>query len=314
LSAVGIDVGGTKVAAGVVDDAGVLLRHLRLTTPGDPAAAVEAIAGAVTELDAVGLPVGVGVAGFVGRDCSTVLAAPNLAWRDEMFGRRLAQRLGVPVHVENDANAAAWAEVRFGAAHDRSAVVCVTVGTGVGGGVVTDGVLLRGGFGLAGEIGHLPVVGDGRPCGCGQRGCLEQYASGTALVRAARDLIAADPAAGAALSAACGGAPEALDGPVITAVAAAGDPPSRRLIADLGDWLGIGLVALSAVVDPECFVIGGGVAEAGELLLGSVRDSFRRRLPGADDRPVAEVVVAALGNDAGMIGAADLARVAVVRQ
>jgi glucokinase len=310
LSAIGIDVGGTKIAAAVVDESGVVVRHLRVATPPALEGALDAMVAAVAELDAPGIPVGLGVAGFVGLDGSTVVLAPNLGWRDEPLGLRLADRLGVAVRVENDANVAAWAEARFGAAVGRTAVVCVTVGTGVGGGVVIDGRLQRGGFGSAGEVGHLPVVPDGLPCGCGQRGCLEQYASGTALVRAARRLLDSSDAAGtAALRAACAGRPEDLHGPAITDLARSGDPAARALLGELGDWLSVGLAALTAVLDPECFVIGGGVADAGEELLGPVRDGLRRRLPGPA-RAGAEVVAARLGNDAGMIGAADLARLA----
>jgi glucokinase len=306
VTAIGVDVGGTKIAAAVVDDSGVVLRHVRVATPLDPDAALATIAGLVADLDAPGAPVGVGVAGFIGLDASTVLLAPNLGWRDHPLGLRLADRLGVAVRVENDANVAAWAEARFGAGAGRAAVVCVTVGTGVGGGLVTGGQLQRGGFGSAGEIGHIPVVPEGRPCGCGQRGCLEQYASGTALVRAARERLDAPDAGG--LRRACDGRPEDLHGPAITDLARQGDAAARQLLAEIGDWLGLGLVTLTAVLDPECFVIGGGVAEAGEDLLGPVRDGLRRRLPAGGARPSAEVVAARLGNDAGMIGAADLAR------
>jgi glucokinase len=277
-------------------------------TPLDPDAALETMVGLVAELDAPGVPVGVGVAGFVGIDASTVLLAPNLGWRDHPLGLRLAGRLSVAVRVENDANAAAWAEARFGAGAGRAAVVCVTVGTGVGGGLVTNGQLQRGGFGSAGEIGHIPVVPDGRPCGCGQRGCLEQYASGTALVRAAREELAGPDTT--ALRQACDGRPEDLHGPAITELARQGDPAARRLLAGIGDWLGLGLVTLTAVLDPECFVIGGGVAEAGADLLDPIRDGLRRRLPAGRARPLAQVLEAHLGNDAGMIGAADLARIA----
>ncbi|HEX3827041.1 MAG TPA: ROK family glucokinase [Sporichthyaceae bacterium] len=310
MSAIGIDVGGTKTAAAVVDESGAVRRHVRVATPLDPDGALDAMAAAVAELDAPELPVGVGVAGFVGLDGSTVLMAPNLGWCEEPLGLRLAARLGVPVHVENDANVAAWAEARFGAGVGRASVVCVTVGTGVGGGLVLDGRLQRGGFGCAGEVGHLPVVPDGLPCGCGQRGCLEQYASGTALVRAARRLLDSSAPGTAALRAACAGRPEDLHGPAITDLARRGDPAARALLAELGDWLSVGLAVLTAVLDPECFVIGGGVADAGDELLGPVRDGLRRRLPAGGARPGAEVVAARLGNDAGMIGAADLARIA----
>jgi glucokinase len=306
VTAIGLDVGGTKTAVGLVDESGHVVRRLRVATPHRPEDALAAMVKAVAELDAPGAPVGVGVAGFVDVDGSTVVAAPNLGWHDRPIGRELADRLGVPVRVDNDANAAAWAEVRFGAAAGRASVVAVTVGTGVGGGIVTGGVLQRGGFGAAGEVGHLVVAPGGRACPCGQRGCLEQYASGTALVRAGRDLIAAGDSTAPGLRAACGDRADDLTGPMITDLAAAGDPGARSLLAGLGDWLGVGLAALATLLDPECFVIGGGVVEAGEDLLGPARESLARRL--STGRRVAEVLPARMGNDAGMIGAADLAR------
>jgi len=312
MLAVGVDVGGTKIAAGLVDERGSVLGCVRVSTPDSPAATVDAIAAAVRELGAGEVPVGVGVAGFVATDRSTVALAPNLGWRGEPFGERLAGGLGTRVWVENDANAAAWAETRFGAAAGRDAVVCVTVGTGVGGGIVMDRQVWRGAFGMAGEIGHLQVVEAGRECRCGQRGCLEQYASGSALVAAAREMIAAGGPDSAGLRTACGDRAEALTGPVVTQLAASGDPAAVRLIGEVGRWLGVGLAGLAAVLDPECFVIGGGVLDAGELLLGPARSSFAARLPAGDHRPHAPVLAAVLGNEAGLVGAADLARLALL--
>ncbi|HEY3603305.1 MAG TPA: ROK family glucokinase [Sporichthyaceae bacterium] len=308
--AIGVDVGGTKIAAGVVDAAGRLLARTRRDSPNDRAALFEAIVAAVGDLgpDVADLPIGVGAAGFVDADRSTVLFAPNLPWRAEPLGAALAERLGRAVVVENDANAATWAEAKFGAGIGHRHVACVTVGTGVGGGLVIDGALVRGGYGVAAEFGHIPLVPDGVACGCGQHGCWEQYAGGHALERYGRDLVRAGGPAAAALSAACGGVAEHLVGPMITALARDGDAAAVGLFAELGHWLGVGLVALAAVLDPTCFVIGGGVGEAGDLLLAPARESFARRLPAGANRPVAAVIPARLGNDAGMIGAGDLAR------
>jgi len=308
--AVGIDVGGTKIAAGLVNGDGRVLHRVRRDSPHDREALFEAIAGTVGDLgpDAAGAPVGVGAAGFVDLDRSTVLFAPNLPWRAEPLGATLAARLDRSVVVENDANAAAWAEARFGAGVGHRDVVCVTVGTGVGGGMVLDGQLVRGGFGVAAEFGHLPVVPDGVACGCGQYGCWEQYAGGRALLRRAGDLLRAGLPEAAALSAACGGVVEQLEGSAITALAEQGDPAAVELLAELGHWLGVGLAGLAAVLDPTCFVIGGGVADAGDLLLQPARRTFARRLPAGGARRAAVLVPALLGNDAGMIGAGDLAR------
>ena len=199
--ACGIDVGGTKIAGGVVDDAGSVLEELQVTSPATDAHAIEAaIEKLVTELATRHQieAVGVGAAGYIDKSRSVVLFAPNLAWRDLDLKADLESTLGLPVVVENDANAAAWGEFQFGAGHDVDDLLLVTVGTGVGGGVVLDGSLYRGAFGVGAEIGHMRVVPDGIRCGCGNRGCFEMYASGSALVREARaaaragSLLAAD--------------------------------------------------------------------------------------------------------------------------
>lgn len=308
---IGVDVGGTKVAAGVVDDQGAVVAAVREATPKtDPSAIAEVIATLVTRLAAEHPvdAVGIGAAGFIDTKRSTVYFAPNLAWRDEPLTERLAKVVDLPIVVENDGNCHAWAETRFGAARGCTDVVAVIVGTGIGGGIVLDGRLYRGGFGIAGEIGHLRVVPDGEACGCGQRGCYEQYASGNALVRHARRLAAAHPDRAARLLRAAGGHPEQITGPQITAAARDGDPVALECFAEIGRWLGEGLAGLAAVLDPACFVVGGGVAEAGELLLGPARAAFQATLTGAAYRPQPAVRLAALGSAAGIVGAADLAR------
>lgn len=310
--AVGIDLGGTKLAAGLVDDAGVVIAMQRRNTPDGADAVVAAIVSLICGLgpDAAGAPIGIGAAGFVDAAREQVLFAPNLVWSDVPLAALVAAQLGGSrrVVLENDANAAAWAEARFGAGA-VSSMVLVTVGTGIGGGIVLDGALHRGGFGLAGEFGHLPLVEGGRLCGCGQSGCWEQYASGNALTRAARDLVRSGSSAAAALRAACDGDPEALVGAHIGEAAAGGDPAAVELLAELGRRLGAGLAAVAAVLDPEVFVIGGGVVANADLLLEPARTEFHRRLPAADRRPVAEIRAATLGPAAGLVGAADLARV-----
>lgn len=307
----GIDVGGTKIAGGVVDPSGTIVEELRVESPAEDTEAIEdAIAGLVNELasrhDITG--VGVGAAGYIDKDRSTVLFSPNLAWRSLDLKADLAERIDLPIVIENDANAAAWGEFQYGAGEDVDDLLLLTVGTGVGGGIVLDGKLHRGAFGVAAEIGHLRVVPQGHLCGCGNRGCLEQYGSGSALVREARvgaegrSLLAKD------LLDRAGGDPEAIDGPMITEAARAGDTFSIELLADLGRWLGEGIASLAAVLDPAVVVIGGGVSEADDLLLDPMRTAFRTSLSGRGHRPVAEIRKASLGNDAGLIGAADLAR------
>jgi glucokinase len=309
--AVGIDVGGTKIAGGVVDDEGNILSTARRESPATDTEAIEsAIQDLVEELrgsyDIEG--VGIGAAGFVDSKRATVLFAPNLAWRDEHLKRDLEKRIDLPVVIENDANAAAWGEFTFGAGADVDDFVLVTVGTGVGGGIVLDGELHRGAFGVAAEIGHIRMVPEGRICGCGNRGCWEQYASGTALVRDTRELAAQGSLIARGLLDRAGGVVEEISGPLITEAAKDGDEFAAEQLEKLGKWLGEGIATLTAVLDPAVVVIGGGVSEAGDLLLDPIRKYFRSNLTGRNYRPSLEIRQAVLGNRAGVIGAADLAR------
>ncbi len=307
-----MDIGGTKVAAGVVDERGAILASTRRDTPANDVRQIEdAIAAVVTELASsysVGA-VGIGAAGFIDARRSTVMFAPNLAWRDEPLQASLQRRLGLVVVIENDANAAAWAEVRFGAGRGTEHVVALTVGTGIGGGIVIKGQLVRGQFGAAAEIGHVTVVQDGRLCGCGLRGCWEQYASGRALVREAHEYLQRAPGAPGELLRLARGRPEHITGEMITEAALSGDSAALRCFDVVGMWLGRGLAGLAAVLDPGLFVIGGGVSVAGEVLLAPTSAAFAASLTGHGYRPVAELRIAELGPDAGLVGAADLARV-----
>jgi glucokinase len=309
---IGIDVGGTKIAAGVVGTDGRIVARTDRDTPADSVdETAKAICDAAAELaaDHEVEAVGIGAAGFVSSDRSTVLFAPNLAWRDEPLGTRLADVLKLPVVVENDANAAAWAEFAFGAAKDAEHMVCLTVGTGIGGGVVIDGELLRGAHGVAAELGHMRVVPGGHRCGCGARGCWEQYASGRALVREGRAQAESGSLSAAQMLSVCGITdPAELTGPMITMAATAGDPCATELLEDLGRWLGEGLASIATLFDPSVIVIGGGVSAAKELLLTPAQRAFERNLPARSNRPHPSFGLAELGNDAGLIGAADLAR------
>jgi glucokinase len=314
--AIGIDIGGTKVAAGLVDTDGRVLQRARRETPHrskSPQVVEDTIAEVIGELRDHNayrqvMAVGIGAAGFVDATQSSVLFAPHLSWRHEPLRDAMRRRVGLPVVVENDANAALWAETRFGAAEGEEAVVCVNLGTGIGGGVLLDGALYRGRFGVAGEFGHMQVVPGGHRCECGNRGCWEQYASGNALVREARELAVSGSPVAHGLLELVDGDPTRINGPLVTQAAKNGDPAAVELFEDVGRWLGVGLANLAAAFDPGLFVIGGGVSEAGELLLAPAREGFRRQLTGRGFRPEARVVRAQLGNDAGLIGAADLAR------
>ena len=308
--ACGIDVGGTKIAGGVIDEDGTVVDQLRVESPATDVDAIEdAIAGLVARLqkDHDITSVGVGAAGYIDKDRARVLFAPNLAWRDLDLKADLEARIGLPVVVENDANAAAWGEFTYGAGHDVDDLLLVTVGTGVGGGLVLEGALYRGAFGVGAEIGHLRVVPDGHLCGCGNKGCFEQYASGRALVREAR----AAAEAGSLLARPLmdrAGSPDGIDGPLITAMAQEGDLFCVEQLSTVGRWLGEGIASLAAVLDPAVVAIGGGVSEAGDLLLEPTRRAFNRSLIGRGHRPMLEIRPASLGNVAGLIGAADLSR------
>ena len=314
--AIGIDIGGTKVAGGLVDVDGNITHRARRDTPHrskSPSVVEDTIVDVVNELmQVVGsepvAAVGIGAAGFVAADRATVVFAPHLSWRHEPLQATLQKRVAVPIFVDNDANAAVWAEWKYGAAQGETHVMMITLGTGIGGGILINGEVQRGRFGIAGEFGHMQVVPGGHRCECGNRGCWEQYASGNALVREARSLVLANSPIASDLLDRVEGQASNLTGPLITEAAREGDPTSRELLAEVGNWLGVGIANLAAAFDPGTFVIGGGVSAAGDLLLASARETFKRRLTGRGYRPEARIVAARLGNEAGLIGAADLAR------
>jgi glucokinase len=310
VNTIGIDIGGTKVAAGVVDDEGNVLARARRRTPSrDPEHLVDVVTEIVRQLlsEHEVSAIGVGAAGFVDAERRTVLFAPNLAWRDTPLRDEIAARIELPVVVENDANAAAWGEYRYGAGEKHPHLVVLTIGTGIGAGLVLGGGLYRGAFGIAGEPGHVRVVPGGRQCGCGNLGCWEQYCSGSALVRAAQEIATERPDDAKRLLELADDV-DAIDGPVVTRAAQEGDAAAIDCFTEIGRWLGQGIADLAAVLDPGRFVIGGGVSAAGELLLGPARETYAAALTGRGHRPMAEVVGARLGAEAGLIGAADLAR------
>ena len=308
---IGIDIGGSHVAAGVITADGDVVDRLARPTPTDEAAAVEeAIVDLVRTLSARHevCAVGIGAAGWVDEHQQVVRFSPHLAWRNEPLAARLDRRITLPVVVENDANAAAWGEYRYGAGRGTSTFVMITLGTGIGGGLILDGRPYRGRWGVAGEWGHLCVVPDGQICPCGNRGCWEQYCSGEALRREAQALAGTGSPYASALMARVGGHPERLTGRDVTECALGGDPAAVEIVTGVGEWLGRGIAGLAAILDPERFVVGGGVSEGGELLLGPARQAYARHLTGRGFRPPADIVSAERGNDAGLLGAADLAR------
>lgn len=309
---IGIDVGGTKVLGGVVDESGVIISIARKDTPRQGGAALtQVIAEIAKELlaDHEVSSIGVSAAGFVSSDRKTMLATPNIAdWNGVNLDYELTQLIGLPVVIENDANAAAWGEAKFGAGKNQNHMMMLTVGTGIGGGIIVNGALYRGAFGIAAEFGHIRVVPDGLLCGCGARGCFEQYASGKALLRHAREAISATPEIARNLLSRGDGTVAGLTGKAITEAARDGDRVALAAFNTTGQWLGAGIASLSVILDPACVVIGGGVIDAGEILLKPTRESLERNMPFSGMHPFPQIIAAELGNKAGLVGVADLAR------
>lgn len=304
---IGLDVGGTKIAAARVAADGSILAHERVPTPAQDAArtleAMVELARAVMaeEVEAVGI----GAAGLVESATGVLAFAPNLAWRNVHLVEHVGAALGLPALADNDATVATWGEYRFGAGRGHDHLLLVTVGTGIGGGIVTDGRIYRGAHGFAAEIGHIIVEPGGPLCGCGNRGCWEQVASGHAIERAGREAAERDPHSGIARLAE--GVPARVSGPVVTRAAQDGDETARAILADVGRRLGEGIAGLVNVLDPQVVVVGGGAVNAGDLLLEPARRAFAGAVEAAEFRPPVPILAAELGNDAGVVGAAALA-------
>lgn len=309
---IGIDIGGTKVLGGVVDVDGTILATHRKSTPKEGGAALTKTIADVAKVllkDYPATAIGVSAAGFVSSDRETMLATPNISgWNGVNLKEEIGKLVSLPIVIENDANAAAWGEAQYGAGKNQSQMMMITVGTGIGGGAVIDGKLHRGAYGVAAEFGHLRVVPEGHICGCGARGCFEQYASGNALMRHVREAITASPDAAHNLLARGDGTVAGLAGHHITEAARDGDPVALAGFNTTAQWLGAGIASLSVLFDPAIVVIGGGVIDAGEILLAPTRIALDRYMPFNGKHPTPSIVAATLGNDAGLVGAASLAR------
>ncbi|CAN5853855.1 ROK family glucokinase [soil metagenome] len=300
----GVDIGGTKILGAVVDEQGAIIGKTRV--PTDRTEGVDALPEAVDlflaeaqkPIEAIGLA----VAGFVEYPSGRILFAPNLSFSNPDIGEDLSREYGLPVVVENDANAAAWAENRFGAGRGSRNMLMVTVGTGIGGGIIADGRLYRGSRGFGAEFGHIPVTLDGPACNCGSHGCFEAVASGRALGRMAQKRAGDFPDSEVARLA--GGRVQNITGATVGKAADIRDPFAIELLWDLGTLLGVGLAGLAKAFDPELIVVGGGVLEEGESILAAAREEVVARYKGQVDPPA--VVSASLGNDAGVVGAAQL--------
>ncbi len=292
--AVGVDVGGTKILAVALGDDGVeVVGENRCATPDHADELIDAIADAAADAarDA-GATVGalcVGVPGLVDRDGVMRFGANLPGIVEQPLRAIFGERLGVPVRIDNDANVAAWGERVAGAGTGADHLLMVTLGTGIGGGIVLNGELYRGAHGMAGELGHFVVQLDGDECACGQRGCWERYASGTALNRIARE-----------------GGFESSE--AVVAAARDDDEAALAVIATFTRWVAIGLAGFANAFDPECIVLGGGLIEVGDLLLDPIRSQFGRLVEGGEHRPEVPILPATLGERAGAIGAALIAR------
>ena len=307
MNAIGVDVGGTKIAAAVVSPGGEVLNETRYPTQAvPPNRLLETIASAITEVKD-GYEVGgvcVAVPGLILAAENKVMFAPNL---HEIEGiplrEELGERTGMFITVENDANAAAWGEFRFGAGADVDHMVFITLGTGVGGGVITHGVLLRGAQGAGGELGHVTLDPDGPECGCGNYGCLEALASGTAITRRAREVANERPASALGRLA----VERRVLGEDVTRLAEEGDEAAVDVLHETGRWLGIGLAGFVNIFNPEVIAVGGGASRAGEFVLEPAREQayLRARSPSRD---LVEIKLATLGPASGVLGAAALAR------
>jgi len=320
----GIDIGGTKVFGVALDPDGRILAEARLATPNgerasllDPERRGDQVADAVADLvrqlcSGLEPPValGIGAPGMVDRH-GVLCFAPNLPGASGVDVQGLVSgRLGgMAIVVENDANCAALAELTFGALQGAGEAAMITLGTGIGAGLVVGGQVHLGSNGFAGEVGHMIVDPAGPPCPCGRRGCWERFASGAGLGRLARE--AAQAGRLPRVVAAVGGDPESVHGEDITTAARHGDPGALGVLEELGWWVALGLANVVAVVDPERIVLGGGLAEAGELLLGPTRRAFAELVEGPGARPPVALAAATLGERAGAVGAALAARWAV---
>lgn len=309
MTTLGVDVGGTKVLGVAIDDAGSVVGEHRVPTPRGSDALVDDLLDVVAVLRA-SVPdaraIGVGLPGLVDRR-GVLRFAPNLPNVVELPVGELARAAtGLPVAVDNDATCATWAEQQAGAARGANDALLVTLGTGIGGGLVLDGRLIRGANGFAGEIGHMVVDADGIACVCGRRGCWERYASGTGLGRMARE--AAEAGRGRRMVELAGGQPDLVRGEHATAAALEGDAEALAVIDRFAGWFAIGLANLVHVLDVQTCVVGGGLVGAGDVVLGPIRRAFLGKVVAPEHRPPVTIVPAQLGERAGAIGAALLAR------
>jgi glucokinase len=307
---IGIDIGGTKISVGVVDSSGNLIDSSKCSTPAEGGKElISSVVNLVKELNKKHeiKGIGISIAALISSDYGTIVGAPNIANLSKLnFVNEIKEEFKLPIIVENDANAAMWAEFKFGNAKGLNPVMFFIIGTGVGGGLVIDGKLFKGANGIGAEFGHMCVVPNGILCGCGSKGCIEQYASGGALIRYANESLLANPDKSEEVLSFGEGK---LSGTALTKAAKAGNELALAAFSKQADWLGLACASYSLIIDPQAIIIGGGVVDAGELFLAPVRAAMRKYMPFAESHVPPKIIAAKFGNDAGLIGAADLVRV-----
>lgn len=307
---IGIDIGGTKISVGVVDSSGNLIDSSRCSTPTE--GGKELISSVINLIKEFNKKyeikgIGISIAALISSDYGTIVGAPNIANLSKLnFVNEIKVEFELPIIIENDANAAMWAEFKFGNAKGLNPVMFFIIGTGVGGGLVIDGKLFKGANGIGAEFGHMCVVPNGLLCGCGSKGCIEQYASGGALIRYANEALLANPDKSEEVLSFGEGK---LSGTALTKAAKAGNELALAAFSKQADWLGLACASYSLIIDPQAIIIGGGVVDAGELFLAPVRAAMRKYMPFAESHVPPKIIAAKFGNDAGLIGAADLVRV-----
>jgi len=306
---IGIDIGGTKISAGVVDSSGNLIDSSKCSTPAEGGKElISSVVNLVKELNKKHeiKGIGISIAALISSDYGTIVGAPNIANLSKLnFANEIKEEFKLPIIIENDANSAMWAEFKFGSAKGLNPVMFFIIGTGVGGGLVIDGKLFKGANGIGAEFGHMCVVPNGLLCGCGAKGCIEQYASGGALIRYANEALLANPDKSEEL---LGFGEGKLSGTALTKAAKAGNELALAAFSKQADWLGLACASYSLIIDPQAIIIGGGVVDAGELFLAPVRAAMRKYMPFAESHVPPKIIAAKFGNDAGLIGAADLVR------
>jgi glucokinase len=294
---------------GVVDSSGNLIDSSRCSTPTE--GGKELISSVINLIKEFNKKyeikgIGISIAALISSDYGTIVGAPNIANLSKLnFVNEIKEEFELPIIIENDANAAMWAEFKFGNAKGLNPVMFFIIGTGVGGGLVIDGKLFKGANGIGAEFGHMCVVPNGLLCGCGSKGCIEQYASGGALIRYANEALLANPDKSEEVLSFGEGK---LSGTALTKAAKAGNELALAAFSKQADWLGLACASYSLIIDPQAIIIGGGVVDAGELFLAPVRAAMRKYMPFAESHVPPKIIAAKFGNDAGLIGAADLVR------